>query len=158
YSPSHRQPLYLVTIVSVSFINVHLLEQLDCDLEVDVVYTFKILVSDLLHVEAVDGAHVDTLLAADALRVVELRDDDRLAFPIVRTVEHVDASGRTLTLALAAADADVHLKDRVLADAVDQHDLLVRVLLRHPELVRAVVQVLSPIVGAFAFVGEVPPT
>src|SRR5207244_12775481 len=34
--------------------------------------------------------------------------------------------------------------------------LLVRVLLRHPELVRAVVQVLSRIVGEFEFLGEVP--
>src|SRR5712692_1640306 len=133
-----------------------LLEQLDFALQVDVIESFQILVADLFHVKAVDRAHVDALLAADALRVVELRDDDRLAFPIVRAVQHVDAAGRTFALALAAADADVHLQDGVLADAVDQDDLLVRVLLRHPELVRAVVQVLSRIVREFEFLGEVP--
>src|SRR5438128_9238016 len=103
------------------------------------VETFEVLVPDFFHVQAVDRADVNALLAADALRIVELRDHDRLALPIVRTVEHVDASGRTLPLAFAAADADVYLEDRMLADAVDQHDLLVRVLFRHPELVRAVV-------------------
>src|SRR2546426_8100798 len=109
-----------------------LFEQLDFALEVDVIESFEILVADLLHVQTVDRTYVDALLAADALRIVELRDHNRLALPIVRTVEHVDASGRTLPLAFAAADADIHLEDRMLADAVDQHDLLVRVLFRHP--------------------------
>src|SRR5438445_273644 len=104
------------------------------------VETFEVLVPDFFHVEAVDRADVDALLAADALRVVELRDHDRLALPVVRAVEHVDAASRALPLALAAADADVDLEDRVLADPVDQDDLLVRVLLRHPDFVRLVVQ------------------
>src|SRR2546426_809508 len=133
-----------------------LFEQLDFALEVDVIESFEILVADLLHVQTVDRTYVDALLAADALRIVELRDHDRLALPIVRTVEHVDASGRSLPLAFAAADADVYLEDRMLADAVDQHDLLVRVLFRHPELVRAVVQVLSRIVRELEFLREVP--
>src|SRR3989442_16043390 len=105
-----------------------LLEQLHFALEVDVVEPFQILVADLLHVQAVHRTDVHALLTSDALRVVEFRDDDRLACPIVRTVEHVDASGPTLALALAASDADVHLEDRVLPDAVDRHDLFIRVL------------------------------
>src|SRR3989449_4613171 len=133
-----------------------LFEQLDFALEVDVIESFEILVADLLHVQTVDRTYVDALLAADALRIVELRDHNRLALPIVRTVEHVDASGRTLPLAFAAADADVYLEDWMLADSVDQHDLLVRVLFRHPELVRAVVQVLSRIVRELEFLREVP--
>src|SRR5437879_11966518 len=94
------------------------------------VEAFEVLVPDFFHVEAVDRADVDALLAADALRVVELRDHDRLALPVVRAVEHVDAASLALPLALAAADADVDVADRALADAVGQDDLLVRVLLR----------------------------
>src|SRR2546429_8947778 len=100
------------------------------------VETFEVLVPDFFHVQAVDRADVDALLAADALREVELRDHDRLALPVVRAVEPVDAAGRALPLALAAAGADGDHAERVLADPVGQADLLVRVLLRHPEFGR----------------------
>src|SRR5256712_12713330 len=83
------------------------LQELDFPLEVDMVETFEVLVPDFFHVEAVDRADVDALLAADALRVVELRDHDRLVLPVVRAVEHVDAARRGLPLALAAAHGNV---------------------------------------------------
>src|SRR5437763_12682701 len=58
-----------------------LFEELDFPLEVDVVETFEVLVPDFLHVETVDGADVHALLAADALRVVELGNNDRFPLP-----------------------------------------------------------------------------
>src|SRR5437667_11056105 len=64
-----------------------LFEELDFPLEVDVVETFEVLVPDFLHVETVDGADVHALLAADALRVVELGIDDRFRLPVVRPVD-----------------------------------------------------------------------
>src|SRR2546426_4356878 len=78
------------------------------------------LVLGLFHVEAVHGAHVDALLAPDALRVVELEDHDRLPLPEVRPIDHVDAPGRALSLALPAPDAHVDLDDRFLPDAVHE--------------------------------------
>ena len=51
------------------------------------VETFEVLVPDFFHVKAVDRADVNALLAADALRVVELWDDDGLALAVVRAVE-----------------------------------------------------------------------
>src|SRR5437773_3775934 len=69
-----------------------LFEELDFPLEVYVVETFEVLVPDFLHVETVDGADVHALLAADALRVVELGNNDRFPLPVVRPVEHVDAT------------------------------------------------------------------
>src|SRR5881396_1239144 len=133
-----------------------LFEELDFPLEVDVVETFEVLVPDFLHVETVDGADVHALLAADALRVVELGNNDRFPLPVVRPVEHVDATRGTFPLAFPAADADVDLEDRVLSNAVDQDDLLVRVFLRHPEFVRFVVEVLPGVVRQLELLGEVP--
>src|SRR5207247_10077518 len=123
-----------------------LFEELDFPLEVDVVEPFEVLVSDFLHVETVDGADVHALLAADALRVVELGDHDRLSLPVVRPVEHVDATGGTFPLAFPAADENIELEDRVLSDEVDQDDLFVRVFLWYPSLVSAYVYIISTIV------------
>src|SRR5438094_611356 len=94
-----------------------LFEELDFPLEVDVVETFEVLVPDFLHVETVDGADVHALLAADALRVVELGNNDRFPLPVVRPVEHVDATRGTFPLAFPAADAAVDLEDRVLSNS-----------------------------------------
>src|SRR5438093_2775864 len=98
---------------------------------VDVHEVLHGLVLRLLHVQAVHRADVHALLAPDALRVVELGDHDRLPLPEVRAVDHVDAAGRTLALALAAPDAHIDLHDRFLADPVHDDDLLVALPVRH---------------------------
>src|SRR5256886_3048144 len=131
-------------------------EELDFALKVDVVEAVQVFVADLLHVEAVDGTDVDALLAPDALRVVELRDHDRLSLSVVRTVEHIDATGWTFPFAFLAADAHVRFENRMLSDPIDQDDLLVRVLLRHAELVCAVVEVLPGVVRELELLREVP--
>src|SRR5438093_7994396 len=123
-----------------------LFEELDFPLEVYVVETFEVLVPDFLHVETVDGADVHALLAADALRVVELGNNDRFPLPVVRPVEHVDATRGTFPLAFPAADADVDLEDGVLSNAVEEDYLLVRVFLLYPEFVCFVLEVLPGVV------------
>src|SRR2546428_7545271 len=75
------------------------LQELDFPLEVDMVETFEVLVPDFFHVQAVDRADVDALLAADALRVVELRDDDLLALPVHPAVKHLHATDAAHPLA-----------------------------------------------------------
>src|SRR5437867_3522411 len=109
---------------------------------VDVHEVLHGLVLRLLHVQAVHRADVHALLAPDALRVVELGDHDRLPLPEVRAVDHVDAPGRALPLALPAADAYVDFDDRLLADPVHEHNLLVALLVRHLQLGGGAVQVL----------------
>src|SRR5438046_626145 len=131
-------------------------EELDFALKVDVVEAFQVFVADLLHVETVDGTDVDALLATDALRVVKLRDHNRFSLSVIRTVQHVDATGRTFPFAFLAADAHIRLENRMLSDPIDQDDLLVRVLFRHAELVCAVVEVLPGVVRELELLREVP--
>src|SRR5437870_13724778 len=133
-----------------------LFEELDFALKVNVVKAIEVLVADLLHVETVDGTDVDALLAADALRVVELRDHDRLSLSVVRTVQHVDATGRTFPFAFLAADAHVRFENRMLPDSIDQDDFLVRVLFRHAELGCAVVEGLPGVVRELELLRDVP--
>src|SRR5947199_413289 len=105
-----------------------LFEELDFPLEVYVVETFEVLVPDFLHVETVDGADVHALLAADALRVVELGNNDRFPLPVVRLVElraaRVKVLRRRLDLVELEVDALVRtdLRAQLATDALEPVD------------------------------------